>query len=206
MNKPFFCVVDGPDGVGKGVQSAILHDRLAHVRRVEHHREPTGGDIGQLIRRALRYEIEMPAAALRLLFAADRLQHSERIAALLASGVSVVCDRYALSNSVYAYAERQSSHVISAVDALARCCVQPDLTIVLQAPVDVCVERMRSRGAPPERYENREMQEQVHLYYRCSGLYNHIGPVSYVDASGTPDEVAERLWRVVSDHLSAVAN
>lgn len=198
--RPIFACVEGPDGAGKGVQARELYFALVRAGYDAHlHSEPTAGDIGQLIRRVLRHEIEMPAQSLRLLFAADRMEHSQTIAALLASGVSVVCDRYDLSNLAQAWAEEPSLEALDWTASLHRGCVVPDLTIVLQAPLDVCIARIAARGKA-DIYETREMQKKVHAAYGCA--HSLLGrPVSYVDATGTPDEVAERVWAVVKEAM-----
>jgi dTMP kinase len=188
-------VIEGVDGAGKGVQARMLWTRLTEAGvTTELHHEPTGGAIGELIRRALTTGGLLPGA-MRMLFAADRAAHSERIAAALKVGTSVVCDRYDLSNLIRSWAEEPTLEALDWTHSLDRGIVLPDITIVLQAPLDVCLERIAARGKA-DIYETREMQAKVHEAYAMATTLL-CRDVAYVDASGTPDEVAERVWAVV---------
>jgi dTMP kinase len=103
-----FIVLEGPDGSGKTVQTGRLGMRFCKAGRVAfHHREPTEGPIGSLIRKALIGDVHLAPDAMGLLFAADRLDHAESIRHQLALGYVVVCDRYSLSNTVYRAAETE---------------------------------------------------------------------------------------------------
>jgi len=104
-----FIVIEGPDGVGKSEQARRLQARLVGLlpNGSMLTREPTDGPIGDLIRRALRCEIELAPAAMAPLYAADRQHHvATVIGPALARGAVVVCDRYDMSNMVYRAAEQ----------------------------------------------------------------------------------------------------
>lgn len=199
--KSLLVIVEGADGVGKTGQTLLLAAKMRNEGYLaEAHGEPTGGAVGRVIRDALAGDLTLPPTALRLLFAADRQEHSRYIAAILASGASVVCDRYDLSNLTRAWAEEPTLESLDWTKSLDRGIVIPDLTIVLQAPLDVCLARIAARGRA-DIYETAEMQEKVHAAYAMA--HSLLGrPVSYVDANGTPDEVAERVWAVVKNCIA----
>lgn len=110
MAKTPFVVLEGLDGAGTTTQTKLLVERLTArgIPAIATH-EPTSGPIGTLIRRALRHDwprpegelgsVEPPSwATLALLFAADRLEHLQRVVdPALAQGKVVVSDRYDLS-------------------------------------------------------------------------------------------------------------
>jgi hypothetical protein len=60
---------------------------------------------------------------------------------------------------------------------------------------------MRARGAPPERYEARDLQERVHAAYAAAHQFPWIGGISFVNASGTPDEVAALVLAAVERRM-----
>ncbi len=107
MTRGKFIVLEGADGAGHTTQAHALAARLGmHIVR-----QPTEHPIGRLIHEKLTGRDGttgepfdgIHASALPLLFAADRLDHVERwIRPELAADRHVVCDRYALSNLVYA--------------------------------------------------------------------------------------------------------
>lgn len=201
-----FIIVEGPDGAGKSTVARLVHAALAAAgHRVELHSEPTSGEIGQLIRRVLRGEREIGPMALRCLFAADRYEHCDQVEALLAAGTTVVCDRYAISNIVYALAESCTQAYADWAAELSRYCIIADLTLVLRAPVDVCITRMRERGGAPERFEQRDLQERIHAAYAQARRFQHVGRVEYVDATGEPAEVAARAMAIVKAAIAGRA-
>jgi dTMP kinase len=152
-----FIVLEGIDGAGTTTQTERL---VAHLRGAGRAaaatREPTGGPVGRVLREILLGQHRCPMArpvggsTMALLFAADRLDHLQReVEPLLAGGTDVVSDRYLLSSLAYQAVEADRAWVAS----LARGVRRPDLTILVDLPIEVAAERRRRAGRPVERYD-----------------------------------------------------
>ena len=78
----------------------------------------------------------------------------------------------------------------------------PDLTLVLLVDAEESARRRAKRGQPSETYEVPLLQRRVATLYRCARRLTSA-PVQYVDASGTKDETAERVWAAVEPVVRA---
>ncbi|WP_438028958.1 dTMP kinase [Sorangium sp. So ce233] len=198
-----FIIIEGPDGTGKSTQARRLVTALAASgRNVALEVEPTDGPIGRRIRELTRAGSDADPREIALLFAADRMAHSRQIRALLDAGVVVVCDRYHLSTSVYQGSASGDPSVERWADQLSAYACRPDLTIVLDAPLDVCAERLRARGRTADMFEQAETQRRVHAAYARAEDFLWGDTVVRVDASGPADEVAARVMAAVEKKLS----
>jgi dTMP kinase len=201
MREGLFIALEGTDGSGISTQTARLAAWLrAQGRPVYVTKEPSGGPAGLLLRLALTHRLGDGAAGgfrpldeptMALLFAADRMDHlAVEVLPRLERGVSVVCDRYVLSS--YAF---QSLGVevewLRALNAHARV---PDLTVLIDVPAEVSVERMRARGAV-ERYERPETLAQVREnFHRVAALLQAEGqPLAVVDGTAPIDAVHQAI-------------
>jgi dTMP kinase len=152
---PFFSL-DGIDGVGKSTQCRLLADALIHAGwDVVQCADPGGTKIGDALREILlagKQSIAMPTEA--LLFMASRSQLvAEIIRPALEAGKAVVCDRYLLANVVYqAHAGGLDVELLWKVGELATGGLQPDLTFVLDLPLDIAKSRRKPRA---DRMESR---------------------------------------------------
>ncbi|XXX79115.1 dTMP kinase [Sorangium sp. So ce134] len=197
-----FLVLEGPDGTGKSTQAHRLVAALAASGRdAALEVEPTFGLIGRRIRELTRAGRDADPREIALLFATDRQAHSHQIRALLAAGVIVVCDRYALSTAVYQGAASGNPAVERWADQLSRFACPPDITVVLEAPFEVCAERLRARGRAADLFEQAETQRRVHEAYRRAEGFLWGDKVVRVDAAGTADEVAARVLAAVERKL-----
>jgi dTMP kinase len=197
MRPGFFVVLEGGDGTGKSTQARLLTERLHGLGRpafATH--EPGGTARGARIREFLLHDHEpLDARAELLLMLADRAQHvAEIIGPRLAQGDVVVCDRYTPSTLVYQGIGRRLG-----VEAMERLCdwatgaVNPDLVIVLDLP-DALAE-LRA-GDDPDRLE----QAGLEFHRAVRDGYRMLAPLyewALVDASGTVDEVSERVWEIL---------
>src|SRR5262249_40964443 len=138
-----------------------------------------------------------PGAEL-LLYAADRAQHvRETLEPALAEGRVVLCDRY--TDATVAYQGRGRGldlDVIGELNRIATAGLAPDLTLVFDLEVDEAARRMQARAGveTPTRFdlEAREFHARVRdAYLRIAE--SEPGRVRVVDASGTVDEVADRV-------------
>ncbi|RDD54263.1 MAG: dTMP kinase [Candidatus Korarchaeota archaeon NZ13-K] len=90
---------EGIDGAGKTTQSKRLFAKLMELgMRAVWSKEPSDGEIGRLIRGALRGEVELDQRTLALLFAADRIENMRRLAE---DGIIIIVDRCVLSSLAY---------------------------------------------------------------------------------------------------------
>ncbi len=175
-------VLEGIDGSGTTTQAARLGAHFG--ARVHVTREPSDGPIGAEIRKILRgAHAPVDPAAVALLFAADRVDHLAReIAGKLDAGVHVVSDRYLMSSLVYQGYSVQYDWVLT-INQLAR---QPDLTILLDVPVEVAGERRRARGEPDELFDAPEVQRIVAARYRAVATQLETDGERVVTIDGSP--------------------
>ncbi len=213
-----FVVIEGIDGSGTTTQAKRLVSELENLtpaRTAVCTYEPTSGPVGTLIRELIR-QPEPPAwHTLALLFAADRAHHVETvIQPALSRGQIVVCDRYHLSTICYQlassfehYAKSEWSIMLhhahrAWLQDLAHHCPVPDVTIVLDVPADVGLERLRERaqlrGQPLDYYEREvgRLERIAHLYGKAQTLLKGQR-VEVIDATEDVETVAERIWQLV---------
>lgn len=154
-----FITLEGSEGVGKSTNMARLVAFLeARGLDVVQTREPGGTPRAEAIRQLLLDPgVEEPLdddAELLLLFAA-RAQHLARvIRPALARGAWVVCDRF--TDATFAYQGGGRGISAARIAELARFVQQgltPDLTLLFDMPIEAARERMRRRGAAPDRFE-----------------------------------------------------
>ncbi len=210
---PLFIVIEGIDGAGTTTQGDRLCAALRRSGRAVHRtHEPSDGEIGQLVRRALRHETKnrLSARQVALLFAADRLDHCRNeIGVALARGDTVVCDRYLGSSLTFQVIDGAGDFDADWVRSLNQPIITPDLSLLIDVPVEVSLSRIIARGKPIERFEVAETLTKVRERYlkvftaETAGL----GEVQIID--GTPDahtvafEVIGRVMAVVDRRRSA---
>ncbi len=161
-------VLEGIDGAGTTTQTALLCAALS-ARGLDAHatREPSTGPVGRLLREMLGGAHQpVDATTLGLLFAADRADHLQReIEPALARGAIVVSDRYYHSSLAYQSDpdDRAAFDRVKMLNARAR---RPDLTLLLEVPVDVAAARRAADGRPEELFDRLETQRRVAEGYR----------------------------------------
>ena len=160
--KGLFLVFEGIDGSGKTSQlrrtKEYLLDKGIDVVTT---REPGGTPISEKIR-GLLLDPENKAMVDRcelLLYAAARAQHlAEVIVPALNEGKAVLCDRFSLSTAAYqGYGRGLDLSLPEAVHSVAAAGVRPDVTLVVDVPVEVGAMRGAvSRGEPKDRLEQEK--------------------------------------------------
>lgn len=193
-----FLVLEGVEGSGKTTQARLLAEWLAE-RGVAHlHvREPGGLPLSEEIRRLLLESEDVPARTELLLMLAARSALVEaRIAPALAAGEVVVADRFELSTLAYqAHGRGLPVEEVRRLNAFATGGVRPDLTVVLDVPLEEGERRRRLAGGAPDRIERagRAFHERVAEAYRL--LATEVERVELLDATGSQQEVQLRLRR-----------
>ncbi len=162
MRKPGrFITLEGSEGAGKSTLARTVRIWLeAHNRKVVITREPGGTPVAEELRKLLldtRNRGLCDTAELLLMFA-SRAQHvNELIVPKLKAGWDVVCDRF--SDASYAYqggGRKMGFALIEALENVVHPDLQPDLTLLLDLPAQVGLERANKRGSP-DRFENERM-------------------------------------------------
>lgn len=198
-----FVVVEGPEGAGKSTLVRALGARLlAEGLQVSMVREPGGTPVAEAARKvALRSRHELSAAAELFLILAARADLVSRvIRPALEAGQVVLADRFDLSTRAYQVAGRGlSAPDVDAALRLATGGLVPELTLVLDVPVEVGRERQRRARKVQDRFERQDdvFHDRVRAVYRAA-----TGPgVVHVDATASKRTVLETAWRA----LQAVA-
>jgi dTMP kinase len=166
-----FITVEGIEGVGKSTNIAVIIDCIeAAGHKVVSTREPGGTPLAEDIRDLLMSRNDEPIpeiAELLLVFAARSLNVNNVIIPALDAGNWVLCDRFTDSSRAYQGGGRGVP--METIDHLADWVhgdVSPDLTILLDAPVEIGMERAGRRGAP-DRFE----QERHDFFQRVRECY-----------------------------------
>jgi len=193
-------VLEGGEACGKSTQAALLAPRLGAVLT----REPGGTVVGERIRSLLldpALGAELDARAEALLMAAARAQHvAEVVAPALASGRAVVSDRFIGSSLAYqGYGRGLPQSDLAALSAFAAEELGADVVVLLDLAPTVAAAR---RGAVPDRLEaageafHRRVEEGFAALAAADPDHWVV-----VDARGSIDEVADRVWDAVSTRL-----
>jgi dTMP kinase len=197
-----FLVLEGLDGAGTTTQAEILRAWLeSRGHATLSTREPTDGPIGRVIRQVLRADPGAPdPRTLPWLFAADRADHLTRtVEPALAEGTIVLSDRYYHSSLAY----QSLTMPLERVHALNAGFRAPDLTLFLDVPVDVCLDRIARRaaktGEKTEIFEVRERLIQIDASYRVVlDLLRARGePIAVLDGCEPPERVAAAIREAV---------
>ena len=192
---------EGGDGAGKSTQIARLADWLGGLDvPVVCTREPGGTTEAEAIRRLLvSGESDWDALTEAMLHYAARREHAEkRIRPALAAGTWVLSDRFFDSTVAYqCYGQGVAPEDEAALRRLAIGALRPDLTLLLDLPVET--GRDRARGRQKSRYE--EMNDELHLRVRAGFLEiarREPERVAVIDAGKDPDSVAAAVETVVA--------
>jgi dTMP kinase len=200
-----FIVLEGVDGCGSTTQTRQLVAALgASGRAARATCEPSDGPLGTLIRAALERRLtasdgktpkRLDWATLALLFAADRLDHvASVVEPALAEGAAVVSDRYTLSSIVYQSVTAPGvDDAVQWISSLNRVAIRPDLTLVLDVPVELAAERRRARGGPEELFDALSLQERLAAAYAQAEQLSPAERIVHVSGVGPVEAVTERL-------------
>ena len=200
-----FLTVEGIEGVGKTTQVARL-SRYLEKRGIDHvvTREPGGTPLAEKIRDLVlrpRDETLPPSAELLLMFAARAVHLANHIEPVLNAGRWVICDRFTDATYAYQGAGRGMSQTdIRYLETLVQGALRPDLTFLLDVPVDLGLERSRRRDAAGVRdrfdRERAEFFERVREAY-LSRARAEPERMAIIDAVASMDEVTTRMTKVL---------
>lgn len=195
-----FIVVEGIECSGKSTLLSALAERLrSDGCDVLVTREPGGTPLGEAVRRiVLDRSISASAMTEALLMNAARAQHvSDTIRPALERGRTVLCDRYVDSTLAYqGYGRGLDLEMLRALCDAATGGLMPDATLIVDVPIAVSRERMRSRGVAADRMEAEDdgFHERVRLgYVELSKRGGSLLLDGTVEASAVLNEALARL-------------
>jgi dTMP kinase len=201
-----FITFEGTEGSGKSLQTRKLVEHLRdNAFTVLATHEPGGTPLGTELRRLLldREELQIGGRAEALLMNASRAQLVETIIRpALERGEVVVCDRFADSTLAYQGAGRAlNQQDLASVISFATAGLQPDMTLLLDVPVEVGLAR---KHAQDER--NRFEAEAVAFHARVRSAYQSLalmepGRWRCFDATQSADRLSEAIWGAVVERM-----
>ena len=197
--------IEGIEGVGKSSAVAALSEYLvSQQKKVLVTREPGGTPLAEQIRQLLLkvYEEAVSPKTELLLMFASRTQHVEEvIRPALQAGKWVICDRFTDASYAYQGAGRgMPIEVIAFLEKWIQEGLEPDCTLLLDAPVEVAQERAKLRDVL-DRIESEAQQffaRARHCYLARAKQYPHRYHI--IDASQPLAQVHTQLLAVM-DHL-----
>ncbi len=204
-----FITLEGGEGTGKSTQLKLLSEKLTeakitHIRT----REPGGAPDAEAIRELIlsggkdRWD---PVTELLLMFAARREHCRRTVWPALENGQWVISDRFTDSTMAYqGYAQGVGRAAVEQIQAVTLHHFAPDLTIILDAPVETGSQRVKSRGEG-NRLDN--MDAEFHQAVRDGYLdiaRREPDRCVVIDASAPPEAVADAIWQVVNGRFLAM--
>ncbi|KRM79132.1 tmk protein [Lapidilactobacillus dextrinicus DSM 20335] len=196
-----FISFEGPDGAGKTTVIEALLKKIATItnKEVLVTREPGGSEIAEEIRQLILdpKHTEMDDWTEALLYAASRRQHLiEVIQPALAADQIVLCDRYVDSSIAYQGNGRQLG--MEKVKQLNDFAIQgqlPQLTLYLDVPVEIGLQRVKKLGAGFDRLEGQELafhQRVREAYLKL--VEENEDRIALVDATQPIDDVVAKCF------------
>jgi dTMP kinase len=205
-----FITFEGTEGSGKSEQARRLVARLRGrgIPVLAAH-EPGGTPLGDELRRLLlgRHELDINSRAEALLMNASRAQLVDSVLRpALERGEVVVCDRFADSTLAYQGAGRGLDLPdLTSVISFATAGLQPDMTMLLDVPVEVGLARKHAH-AGRDRFE----AEALAFHARVQAAYRAMAQAEpdrwrRFNGAETPDQVEGNIWSAVAARMGLPA-
>lgn len=204
-----FITLEGGEGAGKSTQILRLRTFLEERgRKVLTTREPGGAPGAEMVRKLL---VEGPAerwdgiTEALLHFAARREHLRSTVWPALERGDWVVSDRFADSTVAYqGYGHGIDRKLLAELYAIAVGDFRPDLTLILDLPIEVGLSRAAARRGNETRYESlpRDFHERVHRGFHEIAIADP-GRCVTIDASGSIDQTAAAIAAAAVERLGA---
>ena len=201
MARGRFISFEGIDGAGKSTQHAWMVDRLRQAgHTVVATREPGGTPLGEKLRALLLAEpMHLETEAL-LMFAARREHVAQVIQPALERGEWVLCDRFVDASFAYQGGGRGLDwKKLNDLSHWVLGDLQPDLTLIFDAPVEIAQQRLHAATSNPDRFE----QEQAAFFEKVRAAYLRIARenparVRVVDATRAPAAINKELEIIIA--------
>ena len=207
MSEACFITVEGIEGAGKTTCLELMEQGIRkHGHPLLVTREPGGTDIGEELRALLlghRHDGMADDTELLLMFAARAEHLSAKIEPALADGTWVLCDRFTDATYAYqGYGRGIDLERIAVLENWVRRDRRPDLTLLMDVPVEIGLERAGKRSAP-DRFERQALDffERVRAGYLRLAV---AAPERYqvIDASGSLSQVSEQVQLALEDFIN----
>ena len=202
MKKSHFIAFEGIDGSGKSTQSRILSEKLKKEGfKIYSTFEPTDSPIGSVIKNIFRHRIEADHRTIAGLYVADRLDHllnkTNGILLKMDEGYTVVTDRYYFSSYAYQGTHMSLDWVIQA-NSLSAELLRPDLTIFIDVPPEVCMQRLSEGRDMIQLYESLDNLHNVRKkYFEAFDKLKDQENIFIVDGNRSFDAIANDVWNKV---------
>jgi dTMP kinase len=204
-----FITFEGGEGGGKSTHARVLAERLEKAGiEVVLTREPGGSPGAEIIRHVLLSGAAKPLGAETeaILFAAARDDHLRAtIEPALVAGKWVICDRFLDSTRVYqGILGRVDARLIRGLERVTVGEAMPDLTFILDVPVEVGLERASKRRGTGE--ADRFEAEAIEFHQKLRGAYAALAKLEpercvLIDATQAKEAVQEQIWKIASERL-----
>lgn len=204
MKKGLLITVEGTDGAGKSTQIDFINKYFKKEgRRPIFIREPGSTAIGEKIRDILldkKYD-NMSYITEMMLYAAARAQLVEEIIKpSLEKGQVVICDRFLDSSIAYQGYGRQLGDVVMEVNRHAIQGIIPDLTILLDIPVEISRNRMMKNGCDSDRIE----AQSINFHDKVVRGYRELARkfpdrIKKIEGNRTVEEVSREIERYLDE-------
>ena len=207
MTRGRFITLEGVEGVGKTTNIEFLRE-LLEQRGIDVlvTREPGGTPLAEDVRQVLlqiRDESMDPITEALLVFAARSQHVSTVIEPALNEGRWVLCDRY--TDATYAYQGGGRGVPLDTLERLAELAqgsLWPDLTIFLDAPVDVALGRIADRQHDRFESEDKEFFARVRAGYLA--IVEREERAVLIDATRSLEDVQSLLAKLVNNFLESL--
>lgn len=205
--KARFITIEGCEGSGKTTILKMLCNEFEE-KNIKYFstREPGGSKISEQIRNVILNveNTKMDYMTEALLYAASRRQHLEEVVKpAIKNGAVVICDRYLDSSLAYqGHARGLGIEEVYAINMYATSGFLPELTIYVDIPVEVGLERIASNNRDVNRLDLEKISFHSKVregYLKISEMYPDR--IVKIDGVGTPQEVYERVRKVIFERL-----
>ena len=209
MQRGRFITVEGGEGAGKTSNLAYIKELLeAAGKQVVFTREPGGTPLGEAIRELLlghQHTGMADDAELLMMFAARSEHIHQKILPALEAGCWVLCDRFTDASYAYQGAGRGISQKrIAVLEQFVQGDLRPDLTLLLDLPIEIGLERAGNRSNP-DRFES----EALGFFEKVRNGYLQIAEreparVKVIDASPSLGQVQQQIESTLKLFMEAV--
>lgn len=206
MKKNCFIAFEGIDGSGKSTQVKLLAEKLKESgQKVYSTFEPTDSPIGSMIKNIFRGKMEADHKTIAALFVADRFDHllnkTNGLLKKLEEGFTVISDRYYFSSYAYHGTHMPMDWVIEA-NSLCAQLLRPDLTIFIDVPPDVGMQRLNSDRNMIELYENLDNLTNVReKYLEAFEKLKHEESIFITNGNRSSDVIFADIWNKIESIL-----
>lgn len=195
-----FVVFEGKDGTGKSTLAKILCDELCRrEQQVCLSGFPShGGTIGRFIRSSFDGTVPFDKRAYLYLMIADGIDWELRINEYVEQGGIFIADRHTTFSAFVYQTEDLPFEVVQQVYA-AHPWRKPDMAFLVDAPVEVTMERMRSRPKNKDVvWENEDLVYNERLRQKYLSLFaSYDGPHQILDGTKTPADLLAEVLKVL---------